>query len=138
MVQKGNLVILLSLLVALLLAVPALADTSLSDKINTGHISGVTVQVWKDSSDQEQKAFLLGFMTMLEMEKRWQGKNQLPFKQSLVSSWSMGLSDLTFDQIDATLDNYAINNPQDMQRQVVEVLWFQLVQPKLIQQPSVD
>ena len=123
--------IFLVLMAALVFSSPLLAqraNQTVEEKVTN---TGVTLTAWNDSTQQEKYAYLLGLMTMVEMEKNWQGENPLPFKQSLASSWSIGLSDMTFKQIADTVDNYAAAHPDEGQRQVVEVLWFQLVQPKI-------
>lgn len=91
----------------------------------------VSLKTWKDSTEQERYGFLVGFMSMLELEKKWQGEKPLPLKQSLVPSWSRGLSDVTLKQIHDTINEYIAANPGDMDRQVVEVMWFKFAQPKV-------
>ncbi len=126
--MRKPLIAILGLLTILMLSAPALAENlSSSDAKHPG----VSLEAWKNSTQAEKYAFLLGLMSMVEMEKTWQGEHPLPFKQSLIPSWSAGLADLSFEQISATVDSYIVANPGNMKRQVLEVLWFQLVQPKL-------
>lgn len=127
--MKKSLIVFLVLLAAVMLSVPAMADTMANR--SQAASNGVTLGVWKDSSPAEQYAFLLGMMTMVELEKNWQGDDAPPLRDSLISSWSLGLCDLTFKQIADTVNEYIAQNPGDTDRQVVEVLWFKLVQPKL-------
>ena len=91
----------------------------------------VSLKTWKDSTEQERYGFLVGFMSMLELEKKWQGDKPLSLKQSLVPSWSKGLSDISLKQIHDTINEYIAANPGDMDRQVVEVMWFKFAQPKV-------
>lgn len=112
---------------------PALGAAPDGAKVTAQEASQVAVSLktWKDSTEQERYGFLVGFMTMLELEKKWQGDKPLPLKQSLVASWSRGLSDMSLKQIHDAINEYIAANPGDMDRQVVEVMWFKFAQPKV-------
>ena len=92
----------------------------------------VTLKVWQDSSEQEQIAFLAGFISMLELEKEWQGQKAiLPLHQSLAGSWATGLAGHKLQDIHKTVNTYIAANPGKMDKMVVEVMWYELVQPKI-------
>ncbi len=127
---------LLALLVCLA-AVPAFAaapDPGKVRQLQANNIPLVSLNTWKDSTEQERYGFLVGFVTMMELERQWQGQNPLPLKLSLVQSWSKGFEGVTLKQIHDTLDEYIAANPKDLDRQVVEVLWFKFAQPKVKEQ----
>lgn len=129
--QRG-LFIILALVAALGLAAPAGAETR-ADKVGAataGQMPGVRIKHWQSSSVEEKGAFLFGFVTMMELEKEWQGK-PLPLKQSLTSCWVKGLAGVTIKDMRDAVDTYAAAHPEDGERQVVEVLWLHFVQPKL-------
>ena len=92
----------------------------------------VQMRHWQDSGKTEKQAFLAGMLTMLELEKEWQrrdGRKPLPFDKSLNGAWVHGLNGQTVDSLITVLDAYAKDKPQDMNRPVVEVLWYLYAQP---------
>lgn len=91
----------------------------------------VTLKNWKDANDHERYSFLLGFITAIELEKEWQGKQPLPFSRSLNSSWVKGLSGVPLATLNKRLLDYIEQNPDKLERPVVEVAWFEYVQPVL-------
>ena len=103
-------------------------------QINGGTTSApvVTLKLWSDSSEQEQYAFLAGFVSMIELEKEWQGqKSILALEQSMVGSWAKGMDGMTLKTIRNSVNKYVAKNPNEMDKLVLEVLWRDLVQPKL-------
>lgn len=94
----------------------------------------VTVKHWKDSNPGERYSFLIGFLTMLELEKEWQSKDGrpvLPFEQSLIGAWARGVENRPLTEIYSDLNRYAANNPGDLGRPVAEVMWFLFAQPRM-------
>ena len=94
----------------------------------------VTLRHWKESKPNERYAFLVGFVTMVEIEKEWQlknGKKMLPMKQSLNGSWVRGFENRPLKEIYDGINNHISANPGDLDRPVAEVLWFSFVQPKI-------
>jgi len=92
----------------------------------------VTLKMWDSSSSLEQYAFLAGIVSMLELEKEWQGqKGILPLRQSMIGSWCAGLDGMSLIQIHSAVNSYSMNNPLKQDRLVLDVLWSELVQPKL-------
>ena len=103
-------------------------------KERTGGSPAVRLREWKSSTDDEQRAFLFGFVTMLELEKEWQGKKPVSPSRSLISCWTKGLNGVSPRQMGKTIDAYVAAHPEDNDMQVVEILWFQYVHPKLTPQ----
>ena len=91
----------------------------------------ITLDIWKNSTDQERRAFLMGLVSMLEMENAWQGKNPLPIEQSIVPTWVRGLSGVTIPDMDNALNDYLVKNPKAGDRSVLMVLGRLYVRPKL-------
>jgi len=100
----------------------------------------VTLEHWRDSSPGERYAFLIGFVTMLELEKEWQGKvndgRLLPLKESLVASWVEGFAHRPLAEIYNGINRHLSLYPGDLKRPVAEVMWFTFVQPRLDQPPA--
>ena len=130
----------LALAASLGFAFPALAQSGVpaAESVKADQLPALRLTHWKASTVDEQNAFLFGFATMLDLEKEWQGKKPLGIKQSLTGSWVKGLSGVTVKQMREAVDGYIAANPQDGERQVVEVLWFHFVQPKLSAQEKKD
>jgi len=94
----------------------------------------VTLRHWKESKPNERYAFLVGFVTMLEIEKEWQlksGKKLIPMKQSLAGSWVRGFENRPLKEIYDGVNNHISSHPGDLDRPVAEVLWFNFVQPRM-------
>lgn len=96
----------------------------------------VTLKDWRDSSDDARYSFLLGFATALEMEREWQGGKPLPLEESLNNSWIKGLNNRTFVEIHDNVNKYIAQNPGDLQRPLVEYLWYAYAQPKVDEKVS--
>ena len=90
----------------------------------------VTLKTWQDSTPNERSTFIFGFVSLLELEYKWQGK-PLPVKKSLIGSWQKGLKNVTLSEIVKSVDTYAVENPQDAEKNIMEVLWKLYVHPKL-------
>ncbi len=95
----------------------------------------VTLEHWRDSNPNERYAFLIGFVTMLELEKEWQGKvndgRLLPMNKSLVGPWIDGFANRSLNEIYNGINRHLSQNPGDLNRPVAEVMWFSFVQPRL-------
>ncbi len=91
----------------------------------------VRLKHWRDSTEQERYGFLVGFITALDMEREWQGPNPLPLQQSLTGNWVKGLANVTLKEMDGNINAYIATHPDDLERPVVEYLWFTYVQPKV-------
>lgn len=108
-----------------------IVKTTNSGEAAAVHFSGVQLKHWKESPIQERYAFLAGFVSMLEVERSWQGKNGLPITESTVSTWMRGLSGATIKGMDNALNKYIVDNPKKIDKPVVEVLGLVYVRPKL-------
>lgn len=90
----------------------------------------VTMGDWKDSKPRQRYAFLIGFMSMLDLENEWQrASDPLPFQSSLVSSWAKALQSKSLQDIYRGLNDYVKENPDQMGKPLTEVMWFIFVQP---------
>lgn len=100
----------------------------------TAEVPLVTLQHWRDSTAGERYSFLIGFVTMLELEKEWQGRvggRIMPFEQSLVESWTIGFANRPLSEIYNGLNQYLAAHPDELDRPVAEVMWFIYVKPRL-------
>jgi|GEM_PF-2756667 hypothetical protein len=95
----------------------------------------VTLKHWKDSTPGERYSFLIGFVTMLELEKECQGRNGrelLPFEQSLIGAWVRGFENRPLAEIYNGLNRFIADNPGDLDRPVALVMWFLFAQPRML------
>ena len=91
----------------------------------------ITLKDWQNSTVQERRAFLIGFVSMLQAEYAWQGADVLPVSQSTVSTWMRGLSGVTIPQMELALHDYIAKRPGKLDRSVIEALGRMYVKPKL-------
>lgn len=101
------------------------------DSISTASLPVVLLKHWKNSSITERHAFLMGFVSMIQMEYAWQGKKPLPVKSSTAASWMRGLDGVTIQKMDTALNDYIDNHPDSMEKTVIEILGRLYVRPKL-------
>ena len=108
------------------------AQTKTAPQLQATHAPVVQMRHWQTSTREEKLAFLAGMATMLELEKEWQrrdGRKPLPFDKSLIPTWATSLDGKTLEALMAALDAHAKTTPQDMNKPVVEVLWYLYAQP---------
>lgn len=91
----------------------------------------VTLKHWRDSASQEKLAFLFGFVSLVEMEKEWQGNPPLPIKQSTIGSWVKGLDGVSLQSMSDALDIYAEQHGDADGLSVFEALGEIYVRPKM-------
>ena len=91
----------------------------------------VTLQRWQNATEDERYSFLVGFVTMLDIEHSWQGDNPRPYKESLIDCWYQGLKGTTYKELYAVIENYIAAHPGDLELPLPQVIWFEVVQPKV-------
>lgn len=96
----------------------------------------VTLTHWQKSEASERYSFLIGFMTMLELEQEWQGNPPLPPEQSRIGQWVKGLGDVPITTVYERINKFMAANPSRMDMSVVEVMWREFVLPKIAQDTS--
>ncbi|MCC8194957.1 MAG: hypothetical protein LIP28_09965 [Deltaproteobacteria bacterium] len=102
-----------------------------SGTVSAISVPAVQLKHWKNSTVQERRAFLMGFLSMLEMEHTWQGKDGLAVAQSTVPTWWRGLAGVSIPEMDDALNQYIAAHPNAMDRTVIEALGRIYVRPKL-------
>ncbi len=142
----GRLVVLFALALTLLAVLPSEAPAQKRGRefITTPMTDSpllVTMKDWDDSRPGQRYAFLIGFMSMLDLEHSWQTQNSkeaLPFQRSLVSSWAGALKAKSLRDIYRGLNDYVDDNPDKLNQPVTEVMWFTFVQPTVTEKLSKD
>lgn len=134
MPRLRRILICTALAAAILLVVPTIvpaAPAGTAGQTPAVAIPPVRLKDWQASSQGEKYAFLIGFLSMVELECAWQGKTPLPVERSTADAWVRGLSDVTLRDMANTVERYIAENPRDMDMSVVEVLGKAYVRPKL-------
>ena len=86
--------------------------------------------VWMKSSDQEKKAFLFGAGSAIALEYHVRDKNgEEPSK--LVKGWAVGLKDMSWSELATRIDAFYTNNPDRMNYHVFQVIWHEVIAPKI-------
>ena len=100
-----------------------------NEDVTTSQI--VTLKRWQNANEDERYSFLVGFMSMLDIEHSWQGDKPLPYSKSLIDCWYQGLKGMTYKEVYAAIENYIATHPGDLELPLPQVIWFELVQPKV-------
>jgi hypothetical protein len=91
----------------------------------------ITGEHWVKSTDQMKKAYLIGMANVLVVETAYEGTNPPSDAQSIVPRMGKGLKGHTLDSVREALDKWYASHPDQLQRPVVETIWFELVVPGL-------
>jgi hypothetical protein len=83
---------------------------------------------WSTATEREKLAYLLGVMNMAMVEYQLSGPS--PKHRTTVARMVKALDGMTLRQIMAAVDAYYTANPDQQQRPVFEVIWFELVAAK--------
>ena len=113
--------------------------SSFAEETPRGHIKNedvtasptVTLERWQNANEDERYSFLVGFMSMLEIEHSWQGDNPRPYRESLIDCWYQGLKGMTYKEVYTAIQDYIAAHPGDLELPLPQVIWFELVQPKV-------
>lgn len=101
--------------------------------VSAGEVPVVTGEHWTDATEQQKRAFILGMATIIELEQEFQATSPPAPGASLVPPMVNGLSDYTLEGILRNLDQWYADNPDGMNRAVVEVIWTEMALPNLQQ-----
>ncbi|MCB1778188.1 MAG: hypothetical protein KDI50_12210 [Candidatus Competibacteraceae bacterium] len=82
---------------------------------------------WPTATEREKMAYLLGILNMALVEYQVIGPNSE--NPSIVEKLVKALKGVTLRQIMGTVDAYYQANPDQQQRPILEVIWFEMVEP---------
>jgi hypothetical protein len=91
----------------------------------------ITGEHWVKSTDEMKKAYLIGMANIVLVETAYEGMNQPSDAQSILPRMVKGLKGHTLDSVRAALDKWYASHPDQLQRPVVETIWFEMVVPGL-------
>lgn len=89
----------------------------------------ITGKHWTESDANLKKAYLLGVANILQVEQAYQQRRTVPDNQTLVPKFSKGLQGQTLDSVRDSVDRWYAANPSQLDRPVVETIWFEIVVP---------
>lgn len=119
----------LQLRTAMLVTCVALA--AVSGNVRADEVPLVTGRHWTESSEQLKKAYLIGIANVIQVEAAYHGGNPPSDQQSFVPRFARGLKGQTLDGVRAGLDKWYAAHPDQLERPVVETIWFEMVVPGL-------
>jgi hypothetical protein len=108
-----------------------LTVTALSANVRADEIPLVTGEHWTKSSDELKKAYLVGIANVAQVETAYSATNPPADAQSLVPRMVRGLKGQSLDSVREALNKWYAAHPDQLQRPVIETLWFEMVVPGL-------
>lgn len=114
------------------LALAACASLALLAGIaRADEVTVVTGEHWTKSSDELRKAYLIGIANVLQVERAYEATNPPRDDQSLVPRLARGLKGQTLDTVRERVTRWYAAHPDQLQRPVLETIWFEIVVPGL-------
>ncbi len=132
--------IVLSLMLALVLAFGAGLAPAKANPVEQ-----LTGKIWMDSTNDVKKAVLYGVKCAVAMEyitakvKADQNDKQLSHDEIVRSltafpeNWLLAFENVELSEIVSTIDKWYTNHPKQIERPVFNVLWYEIMEPKLAQ-----
>jgi hypothetical protein len=91
----------------------------------------ITGEHWTTSSEEMKKAYLVGIANLLQIETAYHAENPPTDAQSIVPRLVKGLQGQTLDSVREGLNRWYAGNPDQLQRPVIETVWFEMAVPGL-------
>ncbi len=91
----------------------------------------VTGEQWTASSPEVQKAYLIGIANLMQVETAYYAENPPTDAQNFVPHLAKGLRGQTLDSVREGLNHWYAGNPDQLQRPVIETIWFEIAVPGL-------
>jgi hypothetical protein len=91
----------------------------------------VTGKQWSESTEQVKKAYLIGIANIVQVERAYQAGNAPTDAQSVLPRLGTGMQGHTLDSVREGLDRWYASHKDQLQRPVIETIWFEMVVPGL-------
>jgi hypothetical protein len=91
----------------------------------------ITGEHWTKSSEQLKRVYLIGIANVVQIETAYHAPNPPPDGQSILPRFAKGLKGETLDSVRDALDRWYAAHPDQLQRPVIETIWFEMVVPGL-------
>ncbi len=86
---------------------------------------------WTKSSDDVKKAYLIGLANVVQVEAAYYADNPSVTETGFSPRVARGMKGQTLVGVLGALDKWYAAHPDQLQRPVVETIWFELVLPAL-------
>lgn len=90
----------------------------------------ITGKHWMEATRSGKLAFLAGAANVIEIEQALQADDPPGDRDSLVPVIVRGLNGSTLTQVMEALDRWYAENKDQLERPVIETIWFELALPK--------
>ena len=91
----------------------------------------VTGEHWTRSPEEAKKAYLIGIANIIQVEVAYHGANPPAESQTVLPRMVKGLKGQSLDSVREGLNKWYAAHPDQLQRPVVETIWFEMVVPGL-------
>ena len=92
----------------------------------------VTGEHWSTASLEQKRAYLFGVGNVLEVEQAMAGEQYANMRErSLVPVLLEGLSGMSISDMVVQIDKYYADNPDQINRPVLEVMYLEMALPRL-------
>jgi hypothetical protein len=108
-----------------------LAVASMTGVVRADEVPLITGEHWTKSSEELKKVYLIGIANVAQVETAYQAGNAPSDAQSVVPRMVKGLKGQTLDSVREGLNRWYAAHPDQLQRPVIETLWFEMVVPGL-------
>lgn len=115
----------------LAVAAAALIALSLATNSRADEVPLITGKQWTDSSEQTKKAYLVGIANVVQVDIAYHDGKPPPDGQSIVPRFARGLRGHSLDSVRQGVDRWYAAHPDQLQRPVIETIWFEMVVPGL-------
>lgn len=86
---------------------------------------------WVKSTEEVKKAYLVGVSNVIQLEVAYQADSPIPEGRSLAPRAAKGMTGQTLSGVLESLDKWYGAHPEQLQRPVLETIWFEMVVPGL-------
>ncbi len=87
--------------------------------------------LWVKSSDEVKQAYLVGLANMVQVEATYHADNPQVAASGFSPRVASGMKNQTLGSTRQALDQWYAAHPEQLQRPVVETIWFEMVVPAL-------
>lgn len=86
---------------------------------------------WTKSAPEVKKAYIVGLANAIHVDMAYQGDGATGNVSDFSPRVVKGMKGQTLDSVLAALDRWYAENPAQLQRPVIETIWFEMVVPGL-------
>ena len=108
-----------------------MAFAALSGSVRADEVPLITGEHWTKSTEELKKVYLIGIANVAQVETAYNAANPPPDAQSIVPRMVKGLKGQTLDSVRDGLNKWYAAHPDQLQRPVIETIWFEMVVPGL-------